>query len=258
MVRKWAKLPNPDKSFRRNGAALRKAWPRLHRGDCEPYPKAPEAQEAWRMFHAGDFEGAVATGLDAGGAAMNAAIKAQAIHATYLEAQEKRQVALFEEASQWAQARRSEAPGDANAHYLYAFTLGRLSQRISVAKALAQGVGGKLKEALASALALAPKHAEAHIALGAYHAEVIDKVGALVGGLTYGASRDASVQHFEMALKLNPDSAIARIEYGRALLILFGKARGGEARKLFEAAAAGKPADAMEQLDVELARGELG
>lgn len=258
MVRKWAKSPNPDQSSRRDGAALRKTWPRLHRGDCEPYPKASKAEEAWRRFHAGDFEGAVTTGLDAGGAAMNAAIKAQAIYATYLEAQEKRQVELFEEASQWAQARRSEAPRDANAHYLYAFTLGRLSQRISVAKALAQGVGGKLKEALATALALAPKHAEAHIALGAYHAEVIDKVGALVGGLTYGASRDASVQHFETALKLNPDSAIARIEYGRALLMLFGKARAAEARKLLVAAAACKPADAMEQLDVELARSELG
>jgi hypothetical protein len=40
-----------------------------------------------------------------------------------------------------------------------------------------------------SAIALQPRHADAHIALGAFHAEVIDKVGALIGGMTYGAKQ---------------------------------------------------------------------
>ena len=84
-----------------------------------------------------------------------------------------------QEAAEWAEARRHEAPKDANAHYLYAYALGRYSQGISIAKALAQGFGGKIKEALTTALKLEPKHADAHIAYGSYQAEVIDKVGGL-------------------------------------------------------------------------------
>ena len=122
-------------------------------------------------------------------------------------------------------APRCGAPKDANAHYLYAFALGRYSQGISVAKALAQGFGGKIKDALLTALKLEPKHADAHTAFGAYQAEVIDKVGGLVAGMTYGAKKDSALEHFEKALKLFPDSPIAHIEYANGLILLFGKAR---------------------------------
>jgi tetratricopeptide (TPR) repeat protein len=164
---------------------------------------------------------------------------------------------LFEEAAEWADIRRAEAPKDANAHYLYAYALGRYGQGISVAKALAQGMGGKIKDALGKALKLAPHHADAHTAFGAYQAEVIAKVGALVAGMTYGAKKDSALEHFQKALKLNPDSAIARIEHANGLLLLFGDERIADATRLYEQAAACKPADAMERLDVELARSEL-
>jgi hypothetical protein len=257
MAKKWAKFPYADKSYLHDAAGLKKHWSRLHRGDAEPLPKDAAVVEAWRHFHAGEFAAAVESGHAAGGAGTNAAVKAQAIYATYLEPAEKTKLALFEEAAGWADERRSAAPRDANAHYLYAYSLGRYSQGISVAKALAQGYGGKIKEALTTALKLEPKHADAHTAFGAYQAEVIDKVGGLVAGMTYGAKKDAAVEHFQAALKLNADSAIARIEYANGLLMLFGKSKMVDAQALYEAAAACKPADAMERLDVELARSEL-
>ena len=165
--------------------------------------------------------------------------------------------ALCEEAAGWSDERRRQAPKDANAHYLYAFALGRYSQGISVAKALAQGFGGKLKEALTTAIKLEPKHADAHIAYGAYQAEVIDKVGGIVAGVTYGAKKDSAVEHYEKAIKLNPESAIARIEYANGLLLMFGKSKIADAEKLYKEAAKSAPADAMERLDVEHAKSEL-
>ncbi len=256
MANKWVKFPHVDKRFNYEGAALGKAWPRLHRGDCEPLPKSADAQVAWSAFHAGDFARAVEAGQAAGGSGVNAAIKAQAIYATYLEKNAAARLALYQEAAQWADERRGAAPKDANAHYLYAYALGRYSQKISVAKALAQGFGGKIRQALTIALKLQAKHADAHAAFGAYQAEVIDKVGALVGGLTYGAKKDSAIEHFETARKLFPESAIERIEYANGLLLLFGKSRIADAQKLYEDAAAATPADAMERLDVELARSE--
>ena len=257
MARKWTKFPYADKAYQYDAAGLKKHWARLHRGDCEAFPKDAGALDAWSAFHAGDFARAVEAGLDAGGAGLNAAAKAQVVYGHYLEKSDTAKVALFEEAAQWAAQRIVEAPKDANAHYLYAFAMGRYSQGISVAKALAQGLGGKIKDALTTAIKLEPKHADAHIAYGAYQAEVIDKVGGIVAGVTYGAKKDSAVEMFERAIKLNPDSAIARIEYANGLLMLFGKSRIADAEKLYKEAAKVAPADAMERLDVELARAEL-
>ncbi|MEO8486799.1 MAG: hypothetical protein ABI585_10730 [Betaproteobacteria bacterium] len=257
MARKWSKFPYPDKALERDDTAVRKAWARLHRGDAEPLPKDAAVLAAWTPFHAGRFADAVDAGTDAGDAGVNAAVKAQVVYANYLEKNEKTRLALFEEAAGWADARRRAAPKDANAHYLYAFALGRYGQGISVAKALAQGFGGKIKEALATAIRLEPGHADAHIAYGAYQAEVIDKVGGIIAGVTYGAKKDSAIEHYEKALKLNPDSAIARIEFANGLLMLFGKARIADAEKLYQQAAKSTPADAMERLDVEHAKSEL-
>jgi tetratricopeptide (TPR) repeat protein len=257
MAKKWAKFPHPDKRFAYDAAGLKKHWPRLHRGDGEPFPKDAAVQEAWHHFHSGEFGAAVEAGERAGGAGVNAAVKAQVVYATYLEKSDKAKIALLEEAAGWAEARCRVAPKDANAHYLHAFALGRYSQGISVGKALAQGLGGRVKESLLSAIKLDPKHADAHIAYGAYQAEVIDKVGRLVAGVTYGAKNDSAIEHFEKAIKLNPDSAIARIEYANGLIILFGKGRIAEAEKLYREAAAAAPADAMERLDVARAEAEL-
>jgi len=257
MARKWAKFPHPDKAYVYDAAGLKKNWARLHKGDCEPFPKEASVVDAWRNYHAGDFQAAVEAGLAAGGAGVNAAAKAQSIYANYLEKADKAKLALFEEAAAWADERRNEVPKDANAHYLYAYALGRYGQGISVAKALAQGFGGKIKNALATVLKLEPKHAEACTAFGAYQAEVINKVGGMVAGLTYGAKKDSALEHFQRALKLFPESPIAHIEYANGLLLMFGKEKIGEATKLYEKAAKAKPADAMERLDLELANSEL-
>jgi len=257
MAKKWAKFPYPDKAYVHDAAALKKHWPRLHKGDCEPLPKDAAVLDAWAAFHAGDFARAVEAGTAAGGAGRNAAVKAQVVYGHYLEQSDKARLALFEEAAGWAEERRAEAPKDPNAHYFHAFALGRYSQGISVGKALAQGLGGKIKDSLLAAIKLQPKHADACIGYGAYQAEVIDKVGGLVAGMTYGAKKDSALEHFERAVKLFPEAAIAKIEYANGLILLFGKSRLDEATRLYEAAAACKPADAMERLDVERAKAEL-
>jgi len=254
---KWVAFPHASKDFVYAGDALKKNWERLHHGDAEPFPKDTAVQEAWRLFHQGKFAEAVAQGLEAGGAGVTAANKAQAIYANGVETRDAAKVALFEEVMKRAAEQASREPKCANAHYLYAYAAGRYSQRISVAKALAQGYGGKIRAALDAALKLSPQHAEAHIAMGAYHAEIIDKVGAMVGGLTYGAKREKGEEHYRKALKLVPDSPIARIEYANGLVMMHGKKMLEAAGKLYAEAAAMKPRDAMEKLDVELAKSEL-
>ena len=155
-----------------------------------------------------------------------------------------------------AEAQQAEEPKNANAYYWQAYALGRYGQGISVAKALAQGLGTKVKGALETTIKLAPKHADAHIALGAFHAEVIDKVGKLLGK-TQGADAATGLKLFQQALKLNPGSAIGMVEYANGLVMLEGDKKMKEAEKLYADAAACTPMDAMERLDVEMAKAEL-
>jgi tetratricopeptide (TPR) repeat protein len=253
---KWTAFPYDAAEYSFDAASLKKKWARLHAGDAEPLPKDDKVLAAWVLFHAGEFQKATEAGLKAGGAGITVANKAQAIYANYLEKNEKTKLALFQEVAERAEAQAAEDPKNANAWYLSAYALGRYSQGISVAKALTQGLGSKVKGAVETAIKLQPKHADAHIGLGTFHAEVIDKVGSLLGR-TQGASKEAGLAAFKTALKLNPDSAIAMVEYANGLVMLEGDKKMKEAEQLYADAAAFNPADAMERLDVEMAKAEL-
>ncbi len=253
---KWTAFPHDNAAYVYDAATLRKKWARLHAGDAEPLPQDDAVLAAWALFHAGEFQKACEAGLKAGGAGITVANKAQSIYANYLEKSEKNRLAMFLAVAERAEAQQGEQPQNPNAWYWQAYALGRYSQGISVAKALAQGLGGKVKASLEMAIRLQPRHADAHIALGAFHAEVIDKVGALLGR-TQGASKDQGLLLYKTALRLNPGSAIAMVEYANGLVMLEGERRMAEAEQLYADAAASEALDAMERLDVEMAKAEL-
>jgi tetratricopeptide (TPR) repeat protein len=247
---KWNKFPHDQKAITYAGDALKKNWEALHKGDNEPYPKDAATQEAWRQFHAGNFEAATKNGG-------SVASKATTIYASHLESKAAVKVKHFQDAMEMASALMKAEPKNPNAHYLYAYAAGRYSQSISILKALKEGYGGKIKSALETAIKLDAKHADAHTAMGAYHAEIIDKVGALMGKLTYGANKEAAVEYYEKAIKLNPASPIAHIEYANGLLMLFGDKEEEKAVKLYEKATKLKAKDAMDVLDIAMANEEL-
>jgi hypothetical protein len=252
----WTAFPYDTAEYTRDAASLKKLWASLHAGDVEPWPKDDAVRAAWALFHAGQFQQACEAGLKAGGAGITVANKAQCIHANYLERSEKARLALFLDVAARAQAQQAAEPGNANAFYWQAYALGRYSQGISVARALSQGLGAQVKQALEATLRLAPSHADAHIALGSFHAEVIDKVGKLLGR-TQGADTATGLKLFKDGLKLNPRSAIGMVETANGLVMLEGDKRMADAEKLYADAAACTPLDAMERLDVEMAKAEL-
>lgn len=270
----WQSFPHPAEAFQFPGEALQAAWAELHRGDCEPFPDhdrvlaldpdntdaqatARTLQDAWRAFHAGEFGRAVELGNQAGLCGHAVTNKACGIYADHLEEDDNNKIAIYQDGIARAEQAIKAFPNDPNAHYFHAFLLGRYSQCISITQALAQGVGGKIKASLKKALELEPQHAEAHTALGLYHAEIIDKVGKLVGSMTYGASADKAMTHFSKALELTPSAPIAHVEYGNGLYLLFGDNRLDESNQAYADAAALEAIDAMQVLDIEYARSSL-
>src|SRR4249919_742188 len=277
----WKKFPHDQKQFDYPGDKLKKAWAVLHAGDREPFPddkraaalikaagkaapkganaeKLAEAlQLAWRAHHRGDFQEAFEIAEPLGPVGASVACKAMGIHAAYLVKDEDEQLKRFEQAGKIAEAAIAALPTEANSHYRYAFAMGRYSQGISIGKALKLGLAGKVREQLEATLKLDAKHAEAQTALALYHGEIIGKIGALIGGMTYGAKAADAEKHIAAALKLTPDSPIAHIEHGNLLLLLHGDKREDDAAAAYEKAAKLKPVDAMEALDAAYAKAQL-
>ena len=279
----WAPFPHPDKAYDYAGDKLAKAWKTLHAGDQESFPDekhvarllkanpllskgmsgkdagkiAAQLQDAWRAFHRGDFQKAHDAGVALNALGASVAIKAGGVHAAYLLNSDKDKLARYAALAELAEDAIAVLPNEANSHYRRAFALGRYSQCLSIAQALAQGIAGKVKSSLDATLSLAPKHAEARTALGLYHAEIVGKVGGMLAKLTYGASAGEAEKQLQEALKLTPDSPIARIEYGNALSRLYGDRKEDEIATAYAKAAALKPRDAMERLDTGWAKAQL-
>lgn len=266
---------------RRPAADLRGRWQELHQGDKEPWPDEPvierlaegspafaswlaahegwavlarAVQHAWQEFHTGKFSAAIEHGSRLGPLGVSVANKAAAVHTLYAKSFATRELAMLEAAVIRGEAAVELLPEYPNAHYLLALALGRYSQRISIVRALTQGLAGRVRAHLERALELEPQHAEACVALGLYHAEIIAKLGTLAAGLTYGTSADAALECFKRALKLAPASPIVHMEYANGLLLLDGARYREQARRLYAQAAALKPRDAMQRLDVQRAK----
>lgn len=276
----WAAMP-AGAAFDFSGEALKKSWKDLHAGDGEPWPDAKRAaallkaagkaapkgldaeslaaalQQAWQAFHEGRFEAAWTAGQALGALGASVAVKAIGIHASHLVADADERLTRFESAIEQAEAAIAALPDEANSHYRHAFALGRYSQGISIVKALKQGLAGKVRSSLDRSLSLYPKHAEAHLALAVYHAEVVSKVGGLIAGLTYGAKAAEAEKHLALALEGTPKSPVAHLEHGNVLLLLHGAKGEDAAASAFEKAAKLKPRDAMEWLDARHAASQI-
>jgi len=253
---RWTTFPYAGE-YNFDASRVKKYWLRLHAGDLEPLPEDNKLLDAWALFHSGEFHKACTAGLQLGLVGLNVANKATCVYATYLEKHEALRQDLFLEVAERTEHQIRQDPENLNAYYWHAYALGRYSQCISVAKALAQGLGNKVKSNLETVIKRQPNHADAHIALGSFHAEVIDKVGSLIGAMAYGAHRDTGMRLLSQALQLQKESAVGMLEYANAMLMFDGEKMISEANRLYQLAACATPMDALERLDMELARTEL-
>lgn len=244
----------PEATFRFDRARLRRLWKRLHASDREPLPGTAPMQGAWCSYHNGQFLDAAAMGLALGPSGHHLANKATCVYASYLETGEKQRQALFMEVARRAADDCTREPGNACAHYWHGYALGRYSEGISVAKALAMGIGSKIKQALETSISLQPDRADTYVALAMFHAEVIDKVGALIAHMTYGVRKDTGLALFSKALSLAPQSPFVLVAYAQGRQMLESDPQDGASQALYAHVLRMRPADAQESLLLDLAR----
>jgi hypothetical protein len=238
-------------------AEVERQWARLHRADQAPLPASAPLLEAWTLYHNGHFAQARELAERLGPDAWGLLYKATCVYATYVEPSDARRLALLWSVAEQAGERIKQQGQRAELWYWRGYALARYSQGISVAKALARGIGTEVRTALEQAMCLAPDLVDGHLALGAFHAEIIDKVGELIGGMTYGARRQTGLDHYERASALFPESPVVLYEHASGLLRLGGDGARERARRLVEAAERQPAADAMERLYVARAQADL-
>jgi len=239
------------------GPALRDRWDVLHAGNKEPFPADERVQDAWRAYHEGRFQDAVTIGQAHGGAGLVPAAFAATIYANYLESDEERKVAIFETAMDMAEKATEACPDNANAHYMLAVSRGRYSQFINMIEALSKGLGPKIRDSVTRCLELQPDHAEGHATMAGWNAEIVDKVGGMLAGLSFGAKKSSAEEHYEQSVALAPASPVPYIEKAHGLLLMYGESSKDEATALLEKACTLDPADAMQVLDIGRARATL-
>lgn len=246
-----------DRPFDYSGDQLQQRWSFLHAGNLEPFPSDPVVQDAWRAYHEGRFEEAVDIGRAHGGLGLVPAAFAATIYAHYLEPDEQKKVEIFEMAVDLAERATQACPDNANAHYMYAVAQGRYSQFVSMIEALAKGIAPKIREAAQRCLELEPRHAEGHVTLAGWHSEIVDKVGGMLAGLSFGAKKEVAEELYEQAIGFAPSSPVPYIEKAAGLLLMYGESSREDAMQLLQKAITLEPADAMQTLDIAKARRTL-
>jgi hypothetical protein len=258
-IANWESLPE-DYTFEYDQSKLADNWEALHIGDQYEYPLNYEGDEdlfqaqadAWLSFHNGDFQKSAEMGIKLAEHGAVVLAKSVAAYCDYLCEDEDQALQLLSEAMEICEEAASALPDCANTQFVNALIMGRYSQRISITKALSQGLGGKIKSYIETALELEPNHAEAHTAMALYHAEIIDKIGAMIGGITYGAKKGTALEHFETAMQLAPEVPITSIENANGLLLLGGNNK--KAMELYQQAATCQALDALQNCDVSFAQ----
>ena len=255
MSKHYVSYTGPE--FDLSGNALKKNWGELHRGNLEPFPGTAKVRKAWQAYHEGRFGDAVRAGEKHGDECLLPAAFAATMYAHYVENDDDEKLGRFEHAVDLAERAAEFDPDSANAHFMLAVALGRYSQFINIIEALAKGIAPRVKDSLAQCLELEPEHAEAHAALAAWHAEIVDTLGSMLASLKFGAKRKVAEEHFDTAIELCPDSSFPYIEKANGLILMYGDDSEDEVRELLETAVGTTPVEAMQALDIDRAESQL-
>lgn len=270
--------PEPDwhrfehhQRFEVSREALRERWSMLHRRDTEPFPdaeriravaadlgrKPPEdaeavaraMQDAWRAYHAGRLREAYRRARAQGPYGYYLAERTWVAYTGTLAPKDRRR-ALLEAAVARIEAHpQPRSTVRLNAYWVQGLLLGQYSRYVSTTEARSRDIPDRVKRVLDWVLEQRPEHAQAWINLGAYHAEIIQRVGWLLAGVTYGANAEDAASAFRRGLSLAPGMAVGYGEAAMGLHRIDAEAFGDRIRRYANTLRNLEPKDAEDFLE---------
>ena len=138
------------------------------------------------------------------------AAQSLAAHGHFMATGDERK-GFLERAMRLGEAAVRADSSNAEAYYQSAHAVGRYAQSVGKLTALRRGLAGRIRGLLEDTLAIRPDFAEAHMALGSWHAGIAS--AGRVARFIYKGNRKDAVIHYERALELEPDSKVILMEY---------------------------------------------
>lgn len=177
-----------------------------------PNSAAQSFEEALSAFLDGEYLKAAEIG-EAAETSDSYAIAARAlgVYGNFL-APDSERIAILERAISLAELAVSADSTNAEAHFQSAHVVGRYAENIGKMKALREGIAGHIRDFLETAIRLDPTHAEAHVALGGWHAEIA--AAGRIARWMYKGGLEEAIFHMERGLEIAPDSKVVLFEYG--------------------------------------------
>jgi hypothetical protein len=287
----WKPFPQDQSTYDYSGDKLRSAWPQLTRGFGSSYPfpdadwvikmakqnpkslettvqagtgftgKPAEAelyaaklQDVWRLMFRGDFAQAKADGLKLGVGGQVPAMFAQVIYALFLAPDQASKQRLLEEVISYTDQAGALVNADPMAMFGRVYAKARLGEELSIAVVLKRGYTNQIPDELDALLKKSPNQPYALALYGGYQAGVIRKVGTFVGGMTYDVSPEKMERFFKRSFQQANNLPIGHYEYANALTYVYGDDEHSKALAQLQLAAAIKPINAMEALEVAHAK----
>ncbi|MFW6415680.1 MAG: hypothetical protein ACOCZ2_05110, partial [Thermodesulfobacteriota bacterium] len=283
--------PFKKSEFDFSGDKLKQKWSELH-FDQEPYPStenikemfeknpgykeimedfdgnyeeiAQNIQQAWRYYHRGEFEKAYHLGNKYYPIGAYVAGRARAVHDFYLVQEQEEKVERFKKHMEKVQELLEEdieilghKPKNHNVYFGIAYVIARQAQMSSIISALKHGSGGKIQKYLDRCLENEPDHCEAILTKAACNAEIINKVGSVIGGLTYDVSEEKAKKYYNRVIDNCPGLINGYVEKAYGLLALDREEFREEAIKCLRKARSMQPDDAWERLQQRRAKNML-
>ena len=196
---------------------------------------AQSFEDARKAFLDGEYLKAAEIGEAAGTSDSYAmAARALGVYGNFL-APESERISVLERAIGLAELAVSADSTNAEAHFQSAHVVGRYAENIGKMKALREGIAGRIRDFLETAIRLDPTHAEAHVALGGWHAEIA--AAGRIARWMYKGGLEEAIFHMERGLEIAPDSKVVLFEYGNRVADLDPDNGQARARELLSRAA---------------------
>lgn len=236
--------------------------------DYDAYAK--KLQDAFRMLYEGDLKGAKKAGMALGPAGLIPAMYAQIYYAMHVAQTEDEKQALLKEAIRLNEEgiRLLSPEGSKNvsadvlktypelvfAWFGVNYAKSRYTEDLGKVAAIGTGYVGDMKKGLEKLVAVYPQHTFSVATLGGIHAGIIDKSGAMMASMTYGAKAEKMEDYFRDALRQQPDLAVVHKEYAVAMMRAYGDDAKDKAVAELQKAISLQPKSSVEALEQATSR----
>ena len=208
-------------------------------------------QQTWRYLFEGRFQEARELGMKLGPMGYIPGLYAQSIYAQHLANSQEEKHDMLREVIETTDRMSEYVPNYPFILFGSAYAKARISEDLSMTKALATGYTKPMKKDLENLISLYPDHMYGFASLGGLHAGIVEKAGSkFLARMSYGATVDDMEKYFSVALAETPALPVTRLEYAIALKRVYGKDKNEEALAYLKEAAAMTPVHAEESLDI--------